>query len=285
MTKLQVLNVYFTERLMAAAQEILQVVEETLMEYQEESDRAKRENESLRRRLREAGLNEEAGRTKSPQSAPLLSADRTVPEQQEWSSREQDPDPHLTAVKLEFTEPQRNRREEEEDHRQEEELHCSPGLGTGVSALPSPFSKRECDQNSLIQPTFPSPCGKRDGNLKLHFGNAGGDEPAPSATRYQVKTESDGVSYSPSDQPAEPLPFHLGPFDAAALPSRTDMSVFRDPGGQMSELEAQLSPGTLERLRGQSTHFCPQCGKAFRHRSQSGVMKRHLQVHNSFNYS
>ncbi|KAJ8360500.1 hypothetical protein SKAU_G00170250 [Synaphobranchus kaupii] len=220
MTKLQVLNAYFTERLMAAAQEILQVVGETMMEYQEETDRGKRENENLRRRLREAGLDYEAGLT-----------NRYVTEQRDWRSTGQDT---LTAVKLEFTELQWDRQEEEE-HR--------------------------------------------------------GLEPA-----------TDGA----------------------------------EPGGQTSEFEAQLSPETLDRLRGQRAHFCPQCGKAFRHMcqehqlihtgekphlcsvcgkcfgksahlqrhlrihtgekpyrcpvcercfTQSCVMKRHLQVHNSFTYS
>uniref|UniRef100_A0A0E9XGN8 Uncharacterized protein n=1 Tax=Anguilla anguilla TaxID=7936 RepID=A0A0E9XGN8_ANGAN len=56
MTKLQILNSYLTERLMVVAQEILDIVKETVSEYQEENARTKRENESLRRRLREFGL-------------------------------------------------------------------------------------------------------------------------------------------------------------------------------------------------------------------------------------
>ncbi|KAJ8258292.1 hypothetical protein COCON_G00173040 [Conger conger] len=210
MTKLQVLNAYFTERLMVAVHEIMNVVGETLFEYQDETERTKRENEILRRRLRDVGLDAEAG---FPQSAPLLSADRTVSEQQEWSSREQDPDPPLTAVKLEFTEPQSNRREEEEDHRQEEELHCAPESGTDGSVIPSPCSKRECDLDTLNQPTFPSPCGKQGSqqdsdnhpDVILHIGNTEEQELVPNVTHYPVKTETGGVDCDISDHPAESL--------------------------------------------------------------------------------
>ena len=55
MTKLQFLNVFLTERLMLAAQEIYKAVEDTILEYQEEIIREKRENDQLRRKLIEAG--------------------------------------------------------------------------------------------------------------------------------------------------------------------------------------------------------------------------------------
>ncbi|CAB1353305.1 unnamed protein product, partial [Coregonus sp. 'balchen'] len=51
MTKLQFLNVFLTERLMLAAQEIYKQVEETILEYQEEIIQGKRENDQLRRKL------------------------------------------------------------------------------------------------------------------------------------------------------------------------------------------------------------------------------------------
>lgn len=53
MTKLQLLNAYLTERLTVVVKEILDVVEDTVSEYREETARAKRENESLRRQLRD----------------------------------------------------------------------------------------------------------------------------------------------------------------------------------------------------------------------------------------
>uniref|UniRef100_A0A8C9SQP2 C2H2-type domain-containing protein n=1 Tax=Scleropages formosus TaxID=113540 RepID=A0A8C9SQP2_SCLFO len=58
MKKLQLLNEYLTERLMVTVRDILEVVGATVMEYREETARTHRENELLRRRLREAGLRE-----------------------------------------------------------------------------------------------------------------------------------------------------------------------------------------------------------------------------------
>lgn len=73
MTKLQLLRQYLTERLMEAVREILEVVGDTVSEYQEETARAQRENESLRRRLREVVLVAEApwaGESLLPSCAP-----------------------------------------------------------------------------------------------------------------------------------------------------------------------------------------------------------------------
>lgn len=56
MTKLQFLNVFLTERLMLAAQEIYKSVEDTILEYQEEIAIRERENDHLRRKLRDAGI-------------------------------------------------------------------------------------------------------------------------------------------------------------------------------------------------------------------------------------
>ncbi|XP_068193151.1 zinc finger protein 79-like [Antennarius striatus] len=53
MTKLQLLNAYLTERLTAVVKEILDVVEDTVTEYREETVRTRRENESLRGQLRD----------------------------------------------------------------------------------------------------------------------------------------------------------------------------------------------------------------------------------------
>ncbi|XP_048088745.1 uncharacterized protein LOC125287227 [Alosa alosa] len=56
MTKLQLLNAYLTERLGEVVREILDVVEDTVSEYLEETARTRRENDSLRRQLRDAVL-------------------------------------------------------------------------------------------------------------------------------------------------------------------------------------------------------------------------------------
>ena len=51
MSKLQMLNVFVTERLSAAAMEIFGAVEKTVAEYHEEICRSAEENERLRRLL------------------------------------------------------------------------------------------------------------------------------------------------------------------------------------------------------------------------------------------
>ncbi|XP_061081284.1 zinc finger protein with KRAB and SCAN domains 1-like [Conger conger] len=66
MTKLQILNAYLTERLMVAVREILEVVGDTVSEYQEETARIHRENESLRRKLRDVVIEAETGWTGAP---------------------------------------------------------------------------------------------------------------------------------------------------------------------------------------------------------------------------
>lgn len=52
MTKLQLLHRALNERLMAAVEQIMEMVGGTVLEYEEETVRARKENEVLRRRLR-----------------------------------------------------------------------------------------------------------------------------------------------------------------------------------------------------------------------------------------
>ncbi|KAA0707744.1 hypothetical protein E1301_Tti010497 [Triplophysa tibetana] len=56
MAKLQILNVFLTERLTLAAQEIFKVVEDIFSEYNDEICRSRQEVELLRKRLQQAGL-------------------------------------------------------------------------------------------------------------------------------------------------------------------------------------------------------------------------------------
>ncbi|XP_035259900.1 zinc finger protein 502-like [Anguilla rostrata] len=119
MTKLQILNSYLTERLMVVAQEILDIVKETVSEYQEENARTKRENESLRRRLREFGLEIESTFWGARPAALPASRGKSLIErqlgEQEWSSSlRPDTELTLTEEKQEITEEHRMRQTEEE---------------------------------------------------------------------------------------------------------------------------------------------------------------------------
>lgn len=53
MTKLQLLNAFLSERLAALVREVVAAVEDAVSEYREETARTRRENESLRRQLRD----------------------------------------------------------------------------------------------------------------------------------------------------------------------------------------------------------------------------------------
>nr|XP_046209227.1 zinc finger and SCAN domain-containing protein 2-like [Oncorhynchus gorbuscha] len=91
MAKLQLLNAYLTERLMVAVDEILEVVGGTVSEFEEETARTKRENELLKRRLREVGL--DTGTECSAVSTRPVSL--SVSGQDQWSAN-QGPDPEST---------------------------------------------------------------------------------------------------------------------------------------------------------------------------------------------
>lgn len=56
MTNLQSLSIFLTERLTLAAQEIFKAVEVTVTEYHDEISRSRQENELLKTRLLEAGI-------------------------------------------------------------------------------------------------------------------------------------------------------------------------------------------------------------------------------------
>ncbi|KAL0993655.1 hypothetical protein UPYG_G00111160 [Umbra pygmaea] len=95
MAKLQLLNAYLTERLMLAVDEILEVVGGTVSEFEEETVRTKRENELLKRRLREIGLD-----TETEWSAGLTRpVSLSVSGQQPWST-DQSTDPGSTHTQL-----------------------------------------------------------------------------------------------------------------------------------------------------------------------------------------
>lgn len=53
MTKLQVINTFLTERLMATLNEIMDMIGGTVLQYEQELDSVQKDNEYLRRRLKE----------------------------------------------------------------------------------------------------------------------------------------------------------------------------------------------------------------------------------------
>ncbi|XP_049925672.1 zinc finger protein 691-like isoform X1 [Epinephelus moara] len=96
MTKLQLLNAYLTERLTVVVKEILDVVEDTVTEYREETARTKRENESLRRQLRDILLLEaETEWLRSTRSSLGFASPEQQPRDPELRPRSEEPDSTL----------------------------------------------------------------------------------------------------------------------------------------------------------------------------------------------
>ncbi|XP_034045595.1 zinc finger protein 358-like [Thalassophryne amazonica] len=96
MTRLQVLNAYLTERLATVVKEILDVVEDTVTEYREETARTRRENESLRRQLRDILLLEaDTDWLGSTRSSLGFLAPEQLPRDQDVGPHPQEPDSTL----------------------------------------------------------------------------------------------------------------------------------------------------------------------------------------------
>ncbi|XP_036393112.1 uncharacterized protein LOC118783352 [Megalops cyprinoides] len=237
MSKLELLNAFLTERLMVAVQEILEVVGDTVSEYQEETARIKKENDSLRWKLREVGLEAETAWQYSgeqPTAIPLSGV--KAPKQQQDCSSELMP----AEEKQELTEEHATREGEEElnggqitvsSDRNEcftSELNTQAPERTG--SLLTPFCvKSDYDQDS----NNPSHL------FKIRIVNTEEMDSQPSMVSTQIKAEPDGVDSGMTEQ-------------AAVNPDRmnnmNDSIVEGFPASEVQEsedkLEAELGQGS-----------------------------------------
>ncbi|XP_061086430.1 zinc finger protein 271-like [Conger conger] len=135
MSKIERLNARVAKLLTVAVHEVLEVVRETVSEYQEKTARTQRENESLRRRLQELQDKTKRANIDAQLAALPVMRGRSLIErqhcEQEWSSSlRQDTELTLTEEKEEITEEHRIRQREEEgsglesDHMAESEIDC-----------------------------------------------------------------------------------------------------------------------------------------------------------------
>ncbi|KAJ8402608.1 hypothetical protein AAFF_G00366910 [Aldrovandia affinis] len=158
MTKLRLLNAYLTERLMVAVREILEVVEGTVSEYQEEAARTQRENEDLRRRLREVCFDTEADWPGGAHTVSLAVSEGQSPiEQQhcghEWSSSlREDTELTVNGEERALCEKQRTRQREQS---RDPTASISSGLNmpTYDDTLSTPrYVKSDRDEDSVHPP-------------------------------------------------------------------------------------------------------------------------------------
>ncbi|XP_020338441.1 uncharacterized protein LOC109890812 isoform X2 [Oncorhynchus kisutch] len=190
MTKLQFLNVFLTEKLMLAAQDIYKQVEETILEYQEEIFQGKRENDKLRRKLHDNGI-------PWPDQEPFSPVESE--EEEGAIGHKQEPDLGQTLEKQEG----RARREEK----------LFRGLAPLSRFVPSDGND-DYDQNPP-QPT------SHQFQIQTHTGKTiEGGFLSSSTTSNPIKTETDRLGVCPlDDTSSDPNTFSSGNLDLSAAQS------------------------------------------------------------------
>ncbi|XP_034000060.1 zinc finger protein 835-like [Trematomus bernacchii] len=244
MTKLQLLNAYLTERLTVVVKEILDVVEDTVTEYREETARTKQENESLRRQLRDILLLEaETEWLRSTGSSLGLES----PEQ-----RSCDPEPRP--------------RSKEPD---------SPLNQQGVSVQRETCPLQNWKPADALEPTLkPDPQTKDASPLPSHSSSAPNIQIEVPLLREEpqalplIKSEPEDHTVSEPESVQE----------QAAVRSRTVLvRVDREEAHRSRKCSPERLAGDEGAAAGyipELVHRCPRCGEAFGH---AGSLRLHLE--------
>ncbi|KAL0978815.1 hypothetical protein UPYG_G00176090 [Umbra pygmaea] len=196
MTKLQFLNVFLTERLMLAAQEIYKQVEETILEYQEEIIQGNRENDQLRRKLHENGI-------PWPDREPFAHVES---EEEGAIGQKQQP----VGQKLE---PECRQTMEKQDGRTRREDKLFRVLDSQ-----SRFTPSNGNNHYDLNPPEPPP---HQFQLQTHAGMSGEvGSLSSSTTSKAIKTETDGSGVCPLEDPSgEPNSFSSVNLDVSSAQS------------------------------------------------------------------
>ncbi|XP_039979997.1 zinc finger protein 358-like [Xiphias gladius] len=296
MTKLQLLNAYLTERLTVVVKEILDVVEDTVTEYREEAARTKRENESLRRQLRDILLLE--AETEWLRSA-RSSLGCAVPEQQssdpELRSCSEEPDSTLNLPR----QPPANTAKQTDERGvsvqlllAQNETPPGPGLLPGdkkPAEAREPVLKPDPQQeamskasplpshSSLNPPSAPGP--------KIHVEvPALKEEPQVPALfktepeEYKV-TEPEGHTDSPTAAAharitQEESGFRTTDADGTAAAHGDRHDAHRNKTSSQEKPAVTADDGTVAGYAPELVHRCPRCGEAF---GQASSLRLHLE--------
>ncbi|XP_023648089.1 uncharacterized protein [Paramormyrops kingsleyae] len=283
MTKLQLLRQYLTERLMEAVREILEVVGDTVSEYQEETARAQRENESLRRRLREVVLVAEAPWAGDVQSVAVpISGGRSPADQelggQEWS-------PHLGQDVETAPTEDRCRSEKMGEELGGSQLACvvetdPEGSTQGLKKLALEIALSVVSPLDACAEPNATQTVKNTVTEALIVGPT--EQETPSLRPDQVKTEPGEVDLK-SEQPADlgHSPKVQDTLGEASVGVPSDVPVTGDVdecNSQEAECRSNepLNENYFVSYVGEKQHCCFYCGKFF---SQICNLKTHLQIH------
>ncbi|CDQ83554.1 uncharacterized protein LOC110489154 [Oncorhynchus mykiss] len=217
MSKLQLLNVYVTERLTAAVAEISVAVDRTVVELYEEISRSKEENNRLRRLL-DLVFNPEIKLYRAdPQQLTFLKSEEDVPTEQqdceqEWRVRliHEGPEPRL--IKEELLTSQ-------------EEDELLELLDTNDSIFTSSCVESDCDQENPSQPSH------------LHQTQTVEDRERDSLltnTSIEIKLEPDVEDYRVSEPASDSQPLSAVTLDCSAAQSENRKSDEVESRGQQS---------------------------------------------------
>ncbi|XP_038850627.1 zinc finger protein 37 homolog [Salvelinus namaycush] len=224
MSKIELLRMFLNQKLIAAAEEIFGVVEETIAEYQEEVSHTKEENSRLRITLdilTKADI--KLHRQEDPQQLTVTVSDEVVsPEQQEWNPSLGQKAPEPTQMKDEQDEP---RTSQEEDNNFNEFINSYGCVSSGYYQDPTQSSHGE--RYSL-----------------------------PSTSTEQIKTEPYVEDYGVSEPTREPQPFSAVDRECSAAQSENRGHIDKmESGGPLSGLMLKpLKSKRTKAVKGQSSH-------------------------------
>ncbi|XP_028440253.1 zinc finger and SCAN domain-containing protein 2-like [Perca flavescens] len=253
MSKVQMLRAFVNQRLTAAAEEIFELFERTIAEYEEELGRSKEENER-QQKLLDAVFNPQL-RLQRADIQQLLVVKKEVPsEQQEWSSSLDQEDPEPPNIKEELWTSQ-----------ERDELQ---GLEEADNKILFPLKSEEDD-------------GEKTQSSQLY-------ESQTEENREAERTEADGdewrglepARYSDPDSPLQPAT-HDKTSDSSEpeTDDSGDWEETREPQSGLNSLQNNEEPGSdVECNTGKTSVSSSGCAGSFDHEEHlqkpTGVQKK-----------